>query len=28
LSSAKKRRKDKQETKEGTPGDLNNDQKE
>lgn len=28
LSSAKKRRKDKQETKEGTPGDLNNDEKE
>ncbi len=28
LSSAKKRRKDKQETKEGTSGDLNNDQKE
>lgn len=28
LSSAKKRRKDEQETKEGTPGDLNNDQKE
>lgn len=28
LSSAKKRRKVRQETKEGTPGDLNNDQKE